>query len=367
MKDNFQSMKAVIISGQNDIICSRVPVPEMLDDDVLVAVKSVGLCKTDIEVLEGTHPSTRKIFSKKNKKFHLIPGHEWSGIVYKIGKNCQGFAPGDHVIGETTINCGYCHYCQNGMPNLCENVQEIGINRNGAMAEYLSVPYKFLHKIPDGMSFEDAAIIEPTAVAVHAINRLLTEIPTTKVDDLTVVIFGDGPIALLCLQVLRSKKPAKIIIIGKSLKKLDIAKKLDCDLIINTSGLSEKKSVAYIKKELKGFKIDVIIDATSNFAFKDSAIVEGLNIVQKGGIILLIGMHKPKKIAINNIVLNELKIIGTVSSPGTWGEAIRLLENKEINTQALITDKISLNEVPMLIKRIDTQPDEIIKAIIQIS
>ena len=78
-------------------------------------------------------------------------------------------------------------------------------------------------------------------------------------------------------------------------------------------------------------------------------------------------MHKPKKIAINNIVLNELKIIGTVSSPGTWGEAIRLLENKEINTQALITDKISLNEVPMLIKRIDTQPDEIIKAIIQIS
>ncbi|MGA2122126.1 MAG: alcohol dehydrogenase catalytic domain-containing protein [Methanoregula sp.] len=359
-------MKAIEITGQSQLEYKDVPIPSIRNDEILVRIKAVGVCKTDFEVLEGKHPYTKKIFSENVNGFHLIPGHEWSGIVQKIGKNCRNFTIGDHVIGETTINCGHCEYCKRGRPNLCENVQEIGITRDGAMAEFLSIPCKFLHKIPESMSFKKASCIEPTAVAVHAISRLLHEIPPRKIGDLTVAIFGDGPIALLCLQILQLKKPQTIIIIGKSLKKLNVAKKLGCDLIINTAGLSEKKSVERIKKDLAGYKVDVIIDATSNFAYKDSAIVEGINIIQKGGMVLLVGMHKPKKIVINTIVLNELKIIGTVSSPGTWTEAIRLLETNEIDVEALISDILSLKDVPSLFRRIETQPDEIIKPVIEI-
>ena len=356
-------MQAAVIKGKNLLKIEEVSIPVIGKNDVLIKVRAVGLCKTDIEVFAGEHPFTQKKFKENSKEFNLIPGHEWSGIIDKMGNLCCGLSVGDHVIGETTMSCGKCANCSSGLPDLCEDPIEIGITRDGAMAEYLSVPCKILHKIPDEISFIDAAMIEPLAVAIHAVKRLSLEIPQDNLKEKIVVIFGDGPIALLLFQVLQLKKPKEIIIIGKSSKKLAVARKLGCRTIIDTSGLSEHDSIANIRKELVSFRIDVIIDATSNFAYKDSAIVEGLNIVRKQGIVLLVGMHHPTEIGINTIVLNELKVIGAVSSHGAWPEAIRLLSLKKIQTQPLISD-ISLADLPGLFDKSTKEPVDIIKGII---
>jgi L-iditol 2-dehydrogenase len=361
-------MRAAVIRRDSDnnksvLSIEDTDIPVFGEDDVLIKIKAVGLCKTDIEVFAGEHPYTKDEFKKNPKKFHLIPGHEWSGIVHEIGSSCRGLSVGDHVIGETTMCCGTCINCSNGMPELCEDPKEIGINRDGAMAEYLSVPCKIIHKIPKKISFADAAMIEPIAVVIHAADRLLKEIPENGIQDQTIAIFGDGPISLLLFQVLQLKGAKKIIIIGKSSKKLKVAQQLGCKIIVNTSKLSEEESVAHIRKVVKNIRIDVIIDATSNFAYKDSAIVEGVNIVRKQGIILLIGMHHPTQIEVNSIVLKELKIIGAVSSYGVWQEAIKLLSNKKIKTDPLINN-ILLDNLPKIFYKSVKKPVDIIKGIV---
>jgi len=359
-------MRAAVISGVNSITVKDISLPKIIEDEVLVKVKAVGICKTDIEILEGKHPFTKALFAKHGT-VNLTPGHEWSGIVSEVGRECKNFVPGDHVVSETTISCGYCYYCKKGMSNLCENVEELGITRNGATAEYVSVPCKILHKIPSSISFKEAALIEPTAVALHSINRIFENNEKNSLDNRSILIFGDGPIGLLCMQAANIKNPKKVYLVGKSQKKLEVAKKLGCDQVINTFGCTESEAIKLIRKEVGENKIDVVIEATSNNTSNDNAINEALQVIRKKGTLMLLGLHNTLTMNINQIVFNELNIKGVLSSPSMWNDAIRFVSDKKIRVNDIITHEFVLDDISHAYEYVRRNSDEVIKAIVNIN
>ena len=351
-----------MIRGANSFSVEDVPRPIVDSDEVLARVRAVGICQTDIEIAEGNHPFANKLF--KRKDFCLIPGHEWSGEVIEVGENCEGLEMDDRVVSEVSISCGKCYYCINKRGNLCDNLQEVGITRNGAIADYISLPCRIIHKIPHNIPFKNATLIEPTAVVIHAINRIFQHEKTVDVslDGKVVAIFGDGPIGLLTLQVIKNMNPSKIYLIGKSDVKLRIGRLLGCDACVNIEG-EGKKDIEIIRDALGGEEVDVVMEAAGN----GDVINQAFEVVRRGGVVVLIGLHRTLPIDVNKVVLKELDVKGSLSSPGVWDEAIRLVSEGKIRTSELITHEFSLLEADRAVEYVRRDKASVVKAIININ
>ncbi|MEK9177648.1 MAG: alcohol dehydrogenase catalytic domain-containing protein, partial [Patescibacteria group bacterium] len=154
-------MKALLYTGHKTIEYADVPKPEIRDDEVLMKIKSVGICGTDLHIYGGNmHLPTP-----------LIMGHEFSGIIESIGKTVRHLNIGARIVGEHVVPCRICHYCLIGKPNLCPNAKIIGLDRPGALAEYLAIPADLVYKIPLELDFDEAALIEPLTIALYAIRE----------------------------------------------------------------------------------------------------------------------------------------------------------------------------------------------------
>lgn len=210
-------MKAIRIYGPKDARYEDVPDPKPRPDDVLIKVKSVAICATDVELYEGT----MFYLTSGMTKCPFIPGHEWSGEVVEVGENAKAdFAPGDAVVGECSIGCRQCRRCQSGMYHLCEHRSETGLLKQpGAMAEYISYPRFFLHKVGN-LPHEQAAFIEPTGIAVHSARK------TGITPDDRVMIMGAGPIGLFATQVAKAYGAKQILSVDGIDSRLRIAEEL---------------------------------------------------------------------------------------------------------------------------------------------
>ncbi len=162
-------MKAARIFGARDVRYVDIDRPRIGPNDVLIKVKAVGICGTDLEIFRGTMP----FLSMGLAKFPLTPGHEWSGIVEEVGVEVKRLKTGQRVTGDVSIGCGKCSYCLRGRYNLCLDKQEVGICRGkeGAYADYLSMPQQYTYPLPKKMSYEEGALVDPTATAVNAVVR----------------------------------------------------------------------------------------------------------------------------------------------------------------------------------------------------
>ena len=198
------------------------PVPG--EDEVLIQVKAVSICGSDLHIYHDEHPYWPPI----------VMEHEFSGEIAEVGSKVTKWKVGDRVVSETrTGNCEICRYCQAGFPQICPEKQPPGIGRDGAMAPYLVMPADLLHCLPDNVTFEEAALTEPTAICVHS----LLERTGVKPGEV-VVVNGAGPIGLICLQLARIAGASKIIVSGISRSaalKLEKAKKLGADRIVDIS------------------------------------------------------------------------------------------------------------------------------------
>ena len=329
-------MRAIVLRGPYKIGIEEVPAPEPKGDLIVASVRAVGICGTDLEIYSGKHPITRKLFEEGTLK-RLILGHEWAGEVVETGDHIEAVAVGDRITSETTIPCGKCFFCSIGRPNLCDHAQEIGITRDGAMANYIAIPANIIHKLPKKLSFEEGALIEPTAIAVHAMDRL------AEVDDVggkLVAIFGDGTIGLLILQLVLKREPKRVVLFGKSDYKLRIAEELGDVECINTNVRSKAEVFKRIKEALAPRGADIVIEAAPSC----SVIEEVLLAVKKGGTVLVVGLHDVCPVDVNAILFKELHILSSLSSPGVWDRAIDMVVRNEINVRALISRIVSLKE-----------------------
>src|SRR3954451_13041450 len=187
-------MKALLLKQKKEFKLVDFPTPEIGADDVLVRVKACGICGSDVHGFDGS--TGRRIPP-------LVMGHEAAGEVAQTGANVRELAIGDRVTFDSTIYCGQCFFCTRGDVNLCDNRQVLGVSpgeyrRHGAFAEYVSVPRRIMYRLPDSLSYEQAALIEAVSVAVHAVN--LTPISMAA----SGVVVGSGMIGLLAIQALRA-------------------------------------------------------------------------------------------------------------------------------------------------------------------
>ncbi len=239
-------MKAVIYTGK-EIRLKNVPVPEISEFQVLIKVKAVGICGTDLAIIKGHLPV----------KPPIILGHEFAGEVIKVGKSVDPSWENKRVTSEINTNIDFtCFYCQKKLYTQCISRKAIGIDVDGALAEYIAVEDYLLHEIPDCLTFEEATFIEPLAAAYQTFEMMPLD-PSDKI----MAIFGLGKLGLLILQVAKSKG-LEIIAVDGSEKKLELARNFNADHCINRH--EEKSLPDKIKELTNDLGADVVVDATGN-------------------------------------------------------------------------------------------------------
>jgi 2-desacetyl-2-hydroxyethyl bacteriochlorophyllide A dehydrogenase len=304
----------------------EVDTPEPKDDEVLIKVKSVGICGSDIPIFKGI----------REVNLPLIPGHEFSGVIMQKGKNVSKFEEGESVVPGLVVHCGECDYCKQGLESLCDHIYEIGIHVDGAFAEYVVVPEKTLHRLPEKMSFNQGASIDPIASAYRVVRKVVI----TSRD--VVAIFGPGPIGLYALQIAKAEGAFKIAVIGAmgDEQRLDLAKKLGADVIIN--GQTEDP-VRAVREFTNGEMADVVIEATG----APNVIEPCLYSLRKNGRLGLAGIfHQPVAVPLGDIVRREFNIRGSICY--TWidfQDCIDLVSSERVAVEPLITYEFPLKDM----------------------
>lgn len=320
-------MKALTLLKNRHLILKDCNIPEPDEDQVRIKVKKAGICASDIAYWKN---------GSDRLKLPVILGHEISGIVDKVGKNVMEFYEGERVIPLTTFKiCKECRFCSEGAYNLCLKREGIGSKANGGFAEYLVVPKYSVLRIPDNVSFEEAAMTEPLACAVHA----LTEQTSIK-EGAKVLVIGPGPIGLLAAQVAKTSGAFVIVCgIDKDNHRLQIAKeKLGVDLAVN-SQREDLKSI--LNKLTNSYGPDVIVECSGSY----QAINMSLDLIAKKGVLIQLGIpHENGIVNYPTILFKELIVVGSASQvPSSWDKSIELIKTGKINVKDIISHQFPLN------------------------
>lgn len=344
-------MKAAVITGRKRFEYKDVPKPSPGPSDCLAKVHAVGLCGTDMELYYGTMP----YFEMGLSKYPIIPGHEWSGTIEEIGSNVTFLKACDRVTADVSIGCGLCVNCKKGRYNFCSNQREVGISggKDGAFAEYIIMPEAFLYRIPEGISMDAATLVEPTATVVKSIR-------TTPVmlGDVALVL-GAGPIGMVGFQAVKAAGASRVIVADKSDFKLNLAKELGADIVVNT----DKENLAEIVTEVSnGQGVDYLLEATGNPALARQIPA----LVKRGGIINALGIYPEnlKQFNMSDIVLRDIKLVGSVASPNAYEAALALIAAGRIKAEACITHRFKLSEVEKAIAVQERELDKRIKILL---
>ena len=305
-------------------------VPTYDDHEVLVRVKAVGICGSDVHGMTGE--TGRRIPP-------IVMGHEASGVVEKAGGAVQGYAPGDRVTFDSTIYCNRCRYCLSGKPNLCSDRMVLGVScdeyrRDGAMADYVVIPQHTLCRLPEGLSFQKAAMVEPVSIAVHAVERA-----DIRLGDYVVVI-GCGIIGLLTLQAARLAGAGKVIAVDLVDYKLERARELGATDTVNPKG---RDAVEAIRALTGGEGADASLEAVGFPPTVDLAI----RCLRKGGRTVIIGNLTPEvPMPLQVVVQRELDVRGTVASAGEYPACLELIAAGRIDVDSLLSRTAPLAEAP---------------------
>ena len=294
-------MKALIYDGKVHLD-KKHPVPERKPLEALIRVLKAGICRTDLEIIRGY------------LDFRGILGHEFVG---EVKESPDPDLIGKRVVGEINVSCGKCIYCLQGLASHCKNRSVLGIkNKNGAFAEYVTLPIENIHPIPDSITDEEAIFVEPLAAAA----QILDQVHIRPCDE--VIILGEGKLGLLCAQVI-NMTGAHVLTVGKYPEKLEILRK---------RGLR----TCFID-ELDREKARIVVECTGS----PSGLREAFKLVHPRGTIVLKSTYAERsKIDLSPIVINEINIVG--SRCGNFPSAIRLLASKKIDVVSLISSRFPL-------------------------
>ena len=336
-------MKAFVIEGPERASVKEIDEPKITPDEVLVEVKASGICGTDIHIYKGEFPV----------QFPVIPGHEFSGVVVKVGSKVKDLVEGDRVAVNPNLFCGKCYYCKKGLVHFCKNWQAIGIHRQGAYAPLVAVPEGNVHKIPNSLSFEEAAFSEPVACCLRGQDRL-----RIKHGD-TVVVYGLGPIGLIHVQLAKLRGVSLVIGVEIQEKRLKIGEKF-ADLVLNPLEVDVIKEV---KELTEGRGVDAVIEATGN----PKVFKQAFEILDYGGRLLVFGVAPEKalvEISPYLIYRKEIEVIGSFTNPFTTERAVKDLSSGRLHVKPLVSHKISLEDVLEYYGKIMSKESDIVKVLI---
>ena len=336
-------MKQAVMVSPGKIIFQDVPVPPVGDDQIKVRMKRIGVCGSDIHVYHGLHPYT---------SYPVVQGHEVSAVVEETGRNVTGFMPGDMVTIQPQVVCGTCYPCTHGLYNDCESLKVMGFQTTGMASEYFVTEAGKALKLPQEMSPDEGAMIEPLAVAVHAVRR------ASGMNGKKVLVIGGGPIGNLVAQTAGAMGAAMVTVSEVSAYRLKTAE--DCSLkTINPAKQDLKDG---IHKHFGSDGADVIFECVGSSATVNQAIT----IARKGSTIVLIGVVASDGLVNMGFVQDhELSLIGSAMyRVEDYVTAIELISRKKITLDKLITHRVPFERYLSAYEIIETEKDKAMKVMI---
>lgn len=327
-------MKAVFVNEHNTVSVKDIPKPELGDGDVLVRMRACGLCGSDLEKVYGHYGMVSQRL-----------GHEPSGEIVAVGSKITEFKVGDRVFVHHHVPCYSCHYCQNEDYTMCPQYQKSNLEPCGLAEEFLvpewNVSRGGIIKLPDNVSFEEAALIEPLACCIKAINKSGMK----NGDDVAIV--GVGPAGIMHVILAKTFGAGKVFALDINDFRLDFAKKLGAYLAINTAKQDASKM---IKESTDDRGADIAIVATGS----TKALVQSLELVRSGGRVVLFGvppMGSNVQLDVNHLFSNEIRLIPSLAaSEKETNQALELIATKRINIKPIITHRFSLEKAEDAIK-----------------
>jgi len=342
-------MKALLLADYKKLELADVPVPEPREDELLIRVRACGICGSDVHGYDGS--TGRRIPP-------IVMGHEAAGVVETVGGAVRGFAQGDRVTFDSTIYCDNCFFCRRDEVNLCDNREVLGVStplfrRQGAFAEYVTVPARVAYKLPDELPFEHAALIEAVSVAVHAV--ALT--PIAKGD--TVLVVGAGMIGLLTMQAARAAGAGKIFIADIDPSRLEMARTLGADLTFDPR---EADAVKRIVTASSARGADAAIECVGATA----PIQLAIDSARKGGAVTLVGNVSPTaEIGLQSVVSRQIRLQGSCASCGEYPRAMELMASGAIQVAPLLSAVAPLDEGIAWFQRLYAHEPGLLKVVLQ--
>lgn len=324
----------------------EVPTPVPGEGQVLVKIKKIGVCGSDIHVWHGTHPFT---------SYPVTQGHEVSAQVVSLGAGVTGLTPGQKVTIEPQVYCGKCYPCTHGKYNLCEGLKVMGFQTTGTASEFFAVDAGKVTPLPQGMSYSEGAMIEPAAVAVHAVRR------AGDVQGKNVAVLGAGPIGNLVAQAAKALGARKVMITDVSDFRLEKARECGVDAAVNTAGQDFGDAMI---QQFGPDKADVIYDCAAN----DVTMGQAIRCARKGSAIILVGVYAGMA-HVDLAVLNDHELDLNTSMMyrhPDYVDAIRLVEEGKIRLRPLISQRFSFLDYAQAYQFIDANREISMKIIIDV-
>jgi L-iditol 2-dehydrogenase len=340
-------MKALLLSSYNHLELANLPVPSPAPDEVLIRVAACGICGSDVHGYDGS--SGRRIPP-------LVMGHEAAGIVSAVGSSVSSFAPGDRVTFDSTVYCGACPSCLRGDMNLCDSRQVLGVScgdyrRAGAFAEFVAVPARILHRLPENLPFAEAAMLEAVAVAIHGVN--LAHITASD----SVLVIGAGTIGILTLQAVRATGCKKVLVTDVDQNRLNLAKQLGA----TETRLSSENLQSQILQLTSNQGVDVALECVG----RNETVAAGIDAARKGGTVVLVGNIAPNvNLPLQKVVTRQIRLQGSCASSGEYPRAIELLASGAIKVKPLITAVAPLEDGASWFQRLHNREPNLLKVVL---
>jgi L-iditol 2-dehydrogenase len=341
-------MKALTLKEYGKFAFEEAPEPALRPDSVLVAVKACGICGSDVHGMDG---------STGRRQPPIIMGHEAAGIITRIGAAVTGWQPGARVTFDSTVYCGQCDFCRQGRINLCENRRVLGVScgeyrQHGAFAQYVAIPERVLHQVPDSMPFEHAALVEPLSIAFHAVSR------AKPAAEHRAVVVGAGLIGLLLVQSLRLAGCRQIIAVDIAPGKLDLARKTGATDAVNSGHAGALQEIINLTN---GGGADCVFEAVGIAPTVDLAIRSA----RKGGSVTLVGNVSPTvEFPLQICVTREITLYGSCASCGEYPDCVKAISSGQIDVAPLISAIAPLEEGAAWFERLHRREPGLIKVVL---
>ncbi|WP_020680449.1 Zn-dependent oxidoreductase [Marinobacterium rhizophilum] len=337
-------MKAFQVNAVQNYALADVQTPAVKEKEVLIRTAFAGICGSDMHIIHGQNPFVQ---------FPRITGHEYSGTVAAVGDAVEGIQVGDRVCVDPVVSCGHCYPCRIGRPNVCSKLQVIGVHRDGGFGEYSCVPAGNVIRLPETVTLEQAALVEPYSIASNVLNRM-APLPGD-----TLLVYGAGVIGLTIVQVARALGIERIIVSDIIDERLEAAKALGASETINSA---EQDLEARISELTAAEGVPLIADA----ACIPALLPQMLRIASPAGRIGLLGFTAtPSDLVQLEVIKKELTLVGSRLNNGRFAEVLDMIADGRLDPCALISHRVELNGMCEAISLIEDHPSLTRKVLVE--
>lgn len=354
MSEVPEKMKAMVLTGPGTWEIQHVHVPVPDGEEVLCQIDAVAICGSDPEIIHGGLPGIWP------PSYPFIAGHEWAGTVVAVGSNVYGFVVGDRVAGEAHKGCGFCSNCRDGRYTLCLNYgkpetghRHYGFTSQGAYAQYNVYHQKSITKLPDMISFKEAAMCDTAGVALHGLEL------TGIVPGSTVVVIGPGPIGMMAMKLAKAMGAGQVIVVGR-MPRLKVARSLGADQLVD---FTECDPVKAVRDLTGGLGVSLAVECSGSAG----TLVQALEMCGKGGKVVMLGVAKEgetEALPLKYTTHNELTLYGSRANPGVSQKVISMIASRRIEVNDMVTHTFPLSKIGEAFETFEMRKDGAMKVVI---